>query len=258
MNLSRFRIGLGLCLAQFAPLVQAGPVPTQGKPEAYPAWWFERDVVPRRSEYSAVVPPTLKWPDHYPLADDYAAANVGQLKYVAIQAAAEMNALLPAPGAGEDIGDLLVSWNQFPPPASRDDFIAINQGQLKYVAALFYDRLAELGYTGKPLTAGQSYPWASGTSGDDDFALVNLGQLKHVFSFRIPGGSGDAADSDTDGMPDAWEFLYWNNLANLAAADFDADGVNNVTEYLQGRDPTKGFVADTSGAVALRVYNPAP
>jgi hypothetical protein len=258
MHFSRFRVGSGSCLALFACFaLHAGPVPS-GKPSDYPDWWFTFDVILRLPAHATTTPPTLTWPDHYPAADDFAAVNIGQLKYIAAQAAAEMDARLPAPGAGDDIDDLLATWSQSPPPSSRDDFAALNQGQLKYVAALFYDRLSLLGYVGQPLSGSQPYPWISGTTGDDDFALVNLGQLKNVFSFRVPGGSGDAIDTDTDGMPDAWEFLYWSHLLNSAVGDFDTDGANNATEYLQGRSPTKGVVADTSGAVALRVYNPAP
>jgi hypothetical protein len=47
------------------------------------------------------------------------------------------------------------------------------------------------------------------------------------------------ADSDHDGMPDAWEkkfSLKWNNPSD-ASKDADADGYTNVEEFLNGTDP---------------------
>lgn len=64
-------------------------------------------------------------------------------------------------------------------------------------------------------------------------------------------------DSDGDGMPDMWETQNGlNPAANDAIADPDSDGVSNLTEFLQGRNPTTGAVPDTTGAVNLRVYLP--
>ncbi len=46
-----------------------------------------------------------------------------------------------------------------------------------------------------------------------------------------------AADSDTDGLPDAWETQYFGGLAENGAGDFDHDGVTNAEEYLRGSNP---------------------
>jgi hypothetical protein len=65
------------------------------------------------------------------------------------------------------------------------------------------------------------------------------------------------ADSDGDGMPDGWEIQYGlNPLVNDASTDTDGDGTGNLDEYLQGRDPTKGVVADTTQAISLKIYTP--
>jgi YD repeat-containing protein len=45
-------------------------------------------------------------------------------------------------------------------------------------------------------------------------------------------------DSDHDGMPDAWELVYFNTLTNTATGDFNRDGRNNRAEYLDSTDPT--------------------
>ena len=51
------------------------------------------------------------------------------------------------------------------------------------------------------------------------------------------------ADADGDGMHDAWEFQYFDgiNAANGgAAADWDLDGFDNLSEYVAGTVPTNG------------------
>lgn len=46
------------------------------------------------------------------------------------------------------------------------------------------------------------------------------------------------ANTDGDGLPDAWEQQYFNNsLAQTAAGDFDGDGYSNLAEYLAGTNP---------------------
>ena len=200
-----------------------------------PAWWAARGVTNGQP------------------ADDYAVANIGQLKQVATQAAAEMNQKLPG-GAGSTITALVDSWQQ--PPLSgvtRDDYAALNQGQLKAVAKLFYDRLAQFSYQGAPIGSGGGYPWTAATGDDDSYALANLGQLKYVFSFVVPTIS-NPGDADSDGMPDAWETAHGLNPAvNDAAGDLDGDGVSNLAEYQQGLNPQW----PDAPAVGLVVFSPS-
>ena len=56
-------------------------------------------------------------------------------------------------------------------------------------------------------------------------------------------------------MADAWELQYFGNLHQGPTDDPDGDGVNNLQEYLQGRNPTLGAEAD-NGGVNLRIYTP--
>ena len=63
-----------------------------------------------------------------------------------------------------------------------------------------------------------------------------------AFPSGLAGGTGVLtvlADSDEDGLPDAWEALYFGGT-NAAAAGLDSDGdtVSNAAEYLAGTDPT--------------------
>lgn len=406
MNLPRLFSAAGLCLGLALPSLKAGPIP-QGKPSAYPDWWFERDLIPRLPASASKANPV--WPTDYPPADDFAAANIGQLKAISIKAASAMdyaypggvpggvsgmisawNAPLPqsglsgayysnvnlvapasfvrrenidfdwgsdAPASGFPADNFSIRWTgylvpavsgtymfktrsddgvrvwvgaqnvitnwtthatssdesvpvqlvagaryavkveyfdsgggavmqlQWKPPGSadfsavpvaqlysvdgydydqlltyvpgppRDDFAAITQGQLKYVAKLYYQRLAELGYHGAPLSAGQSYPWTSSTAADDDdFALVNLGQLKRVFSFSL--SSVSAPNADGDGLSDAEETAF--GTAASSAGDFDADGFADAVDAFPA-DPTKHTYTGTlsvtllapAGAIAL-------
>ncbi len=54
----------------------------------------------------------------------------------------------------------------------------------------------------------------------------------------IPPGT-PCADSDHDGMPDAFETRYGLNPNNAAdaAADYNGDGYSNLEEFLSGRSP---------------------
>ena len=65
-------------------------------------------------------------------------------------------------------------------------------------------------------------------------------------------------DWDADGLPDTWEADYGLNPfdARDARADPDGDGADNLTEYLQDRDPTRNAVPDPGEVVDLQVFTP--
>lgn len=44
-------------------------------------------------------------------------------------------------------------------------------------------------------------------------------------------------DSEGDGLPDAWEYVFFNTLTNAATADPNRNGKSNLWEYQNGRDP---------------------
>jgi hypothetical protein len=53
-------------------------------------------------------------------------------------------------------------------------------------------------------------------------------------------------DTDGDGMADAWELLYFGNLARTGNSDWDNDGLTDVIESEYGTDP-KSLDSDGDG-----------
>ena len=161
-------------------LSAAGPLRAQQPQAAYPAWWTSQGVV-----NPAAAP------------NDYAAANQGQAKNMAVGAVSELNGdLAQFGGAGEALDQLaaaLLSGTS----AQTNDYAVVNLGQLKALAQPFYDRLLSLGYTAGPLSSG-TYPWLSSGHAANDYAVANLGQLKYLFSFDL------VADANGNGIPD-WQ-----------------------------------------------------
>ncbi|MES2477280.1 MAG: LamG-like jellyroll fold domain-containing protein [Verrucomicrobiota bacterium] len=61
-----------------------------------------------------------------------------------------------------------------------------------------------------------------------------------------PGTAYTSADSEPDGLVDAWEIQYFGNITSQSGADIgpDADGATNLQEQTAGSNPT---IADTDG-----------
>jgi hypothetical protein len=75
----------------------------------------------------------------------------------------------------------------------------------------------------------------------------NTGSAARVGTLLIAGKSvtvvqdGVPADTNGDGLPDAWQMLYFNSANSTNAVpglDFDNDGMSNLEEYLSGTIPT--------------------
>ncbi len=58
----------------------------------------------------------------------------------------------------------------------------------------------------------------------------NLTEIKVI-------GTQTEEDTDADGLPDAWELVYFNNLAAKPTDDPNGDGYNNLWEFQHGTDP---------------------
>jgi hypothetical protein len=75
-----------------------------------------------------------------------------------------------------------------------------------------------------------------------DINATDLDGLPRVFGGTVDMGAYEvqysANDMDGDGLPDAWEILYFGSTNALPNAHGDADGQSNLQEYIAGTDPT--------------------
>lgn len=81
--------------------------------------------------------------------------------------------------------------------------------------------------------------------------VIVSGVTSNAVTFTV----GDV-DADGDGLPDWWELQYFGNLSQVATGDPDADGVTNLQEYQQGRNPTKSALVDDGVFVNLKLHTP--
>ena len=189
------------------------PVPFAGA-AGYPQWWISNGVVNVNA----------------PVTNDYAAANQGQVKWIATKAAEELTGHLPG-GAGSTVQVAVSAFT------STNNYLPVNLGQLKNLATNFYARLIAEGYTNQ-------VPWA-GAAQTNDYAAVNVGQVKQLFSFNLTLDSNSngipdwkETDADGDGLPDWWEIKWFGSITNQnATGDPDGDGLNNAMEYALGTNP---------------------
>jgi hypothetical protein len=115
---------------------------------------------------------------------------------------------------------------------------------------------SSLTFNGVPATAGTwtdksivtSVPFYSTTG---PVVVTVSGVASNTLVFVV----GDT-DVDGDGLADWWEIQYFGNLSQTASGDPDGDGITNLQEYQQGRNPTKSALPDANGAVDLKVYTP--
>jgi hypothetical protein len=197
---------------------------------ADPDWWSSRGVI----ESNAV-------------PADYAPALLGQLKWFATNAYTEVETNLAAVGgAGAEIENVVFA------SSATDNYCVVTLGQLKRVAAPFYDRLIAVGAAG-------GYPWTTDTADDRDFAVANVGQLKNVFAFQVAGWG--AGDPDGDGLPDDVEtgtgvFVGPSDTgSNPNLADTDEDGLGDGEEVDARTDPNNSDTSIPAVVVTFPVDN---
>ena len=233
----------------------------EAAPVGGPAWWS--------------APGTTIW-ETGPQADSFESTSIvtiGQLKYVAMKAKHYLDAVLASVGGAGEAVDAVFEFEDLP---EANDGVA-NLGQVKAVAAPFYDRLDRVGHNvrdGYPATfqAGVNYdasppyyPWLSSTPVNDNFKVLLVGQLKMVFSFDL-SGLDTTTDTDGDGFTDFYEAylqgdptislpptitpqtLWEENNPDLPyddpAADADGDGLTKAEEDALG---TSHIVRDHDG-----------
>jgi len=183
-----------------------------------PAWWSDPTLT------------TSGTPVISGSASDFAVANQGQLKNMAVTAVKEFNTVLPG-GAGSPLNSLAVSLTAT--SGSTSDFSAVNLGQLKAVAKPFYDQLFIVDYEGPPIFTSGTYPWTTSGLTASDFSAANLGQVKNLFSFDFTYTSG------TNPLPTWWRKSYFGTLSVSPTAFVTWSGslMTTGTAYALGLDP---------------------
>lgn len=232
---------------------------------APPAWW---------SDSQTQILDTAN-----PTQDNYAPANLGQLKHVVKQAKAHLDVTLPG-GAGTAITTLVTGFGGNLTIEQRDaNYAPINLGQLKSVAKPFYDRLLTAGYDtranliahGYPANWTSDYPWNPATPAEENYAPANLGQLKIAFSFDastlVPpvdtdgdgifdnleaayGTDSTKFSSGNNGVSDGWWVSHGLNPFSSSTQDTDGDGRSDAQEFLDGTDPLTPDAAPTVPTIA--------
>lgn len=94
-----------------------------------------------------------------------------------------------------------------------------------------------------------SYGWNTATTaGTALLTVVAVDNYGHRTT-SAPVSMTIIADTDLDGMPDAWETQYGLTPTNAAdaATDLDSDGYTNLEEYQLGKNPTVAEDTDTDG-----------
>ncbi len=207
-----------------------------------PSWWTAHDTR------------ILEDPgEPIPASENYAPVNLGQLKHVALQAQAHLEAHL-SEGAGFSIGDL---WPEVP---VEENYAPVNVGQLKAVAKPFYDRLIEAGYDtrqnlidrGYPEDWPFDYPWPPDSPLPENYAPANIGQLKLVFGFDLTGF--DDGEEEENPLPEWWQLAHFGTTGIDPNEEADNDGQSNLQEYLAGTDPTTPDHPD----VSLQLFKSTP
>ena len=205
--------------------------------------------------------------------DNWAMANIGQLKNIATKARAHLDATL-----GLTPADWIAAYAPDPCPlpfsttADPDNYSPITIGQLKFIAAGFYrllnnkapgydvrGRLLLLGVPSAAISgAGPYYPWSVTPSAGENYDSVTIGQLKIVFSFDLTGFfQALTADSDGDGVPDWLEIKYFGVLsATDGTQDHNGNLVVDGIEMALGINPRTPGTLTTNGDLNLKVHTP--
>jgi hypothetical protein len=120
---------------------------------------------------------------------------------------------------------VLVKLEQGAPPDSRAGVSAHLQSPGTYPANFQVNRVL-----------GNLWPFVANE--DYYILLTNFGTAPITSTITMKGVSALTEDEDNDGVPDAWERLYFGSHGNyLGLADPDLDGSTNLQEYQNGTIP---------------------
>jgi len=81
--------------------------------------------------------------------------------------------------------------------------------------------------------------------------------LSNAVAYVQTDAIAPGADTDGDGIPDAWEYINFRNLTTAnATSDTDHDGVSDKDEYLAGTNPNNAGDYLRITAITRGVYGP--
>lgn len=123
------------------------------------------------------------------------------------------------------------------------------------------NRLASIGQDGSfsvlaTGTAPLNFQWffnsniVAGATGDSllvtNITIADFGAYQVVVANAFGSLTSSVArldlDADKDGLADSWELTYFGSVTNQAGAlDRDGDRINNLTEFLEGTNPTNAL-----------------
>ena len=99
-----------------------------------------------------------------------------------------------------------------------------------------YSSSGQNGAVDQYLLTSHNYPWSPSTVWY--LSVSNGAASSQPFSWTMDGRNCASDDADKDGLPDCWEVQYFGNTYQVPNGDPDGDGNSNLTEYLDGTDPT--------------------
>ncbi len=90
--------------------------------------------------------------------------------------------------------------------------------------------------------------------------------LSNAFAVVQTDAIQAGADTDSDGIADAWEYTYFFGLGATPNGDSDLDGVSNLREYLADTNPTNassaltitGFITPPNGTSPTLTWKSVP
>ena len=131
------------------------------------------------------------------------------------------------------------AWTfQFTSTAPTSVKLFIEQGSLPVMTG--YDTYTSFGanstYQRSFINSG-GWPWVTNQS--YFLTVSNSGAGGQPFVFVMDGRNMLTADDDNDGLPDYWEIQFFGSIYSYGpGSDPDGDGVNNLSEFLEGTDPS--------------------